>query len=219
MLVGNPENWVKRLRRADDLFLARIVDLWPRCVAKLPADSNEDTITANLVDIVSKDSEVSRRFYVSYQHEPFGHTAEGIAFSKGRIDMALILDMDRERYVAYECKRLNVARKGTINSLAGRYVTEGITRFVTEKYAASIPVGCMLGYVMDGKVDAARDRIRGAITSHSNKIGLLWGPNDDPRLDHIERFVSGHSRVPSGTAIEIRHALLPFQYGVHQVCQ
>ena len=211
MLVGDPKDWTARFRRLDVRFLECVVALWPRCLAALPVDRHEDTITINLVAIISKDVKARRLFHhLAYQHEPFGYTADGWAYSKGKIDMALLLDRERERYLAYECKRLNVVLNGKRRSLATNYVREGIARFITEQYAADLPVGCMLAYVMDGNVHTARDKVRAAIASHSRDIGLVWGPIDDQPLGAMERLTSGHCRMSSGASIEIGHALLPF---------
>ena len=211
MLVGDPKDWTERFRRLDVRFLECVVELWPQCVAVLPPDPHEDTITINLVSIISKDGKARRLFHhLAYQHEPFGYTVEGRAYSKGKIDMALLLDRERERYLAYECKRLNVVRNGKMHSLATRYVLKGMVRFITEQYADGLPVGCMLGYVMDGNVNTARTRVRAAISSHRSNIGLVWGPIDDQSVGSVKRFASGHYRVSSGAAIEIRHAILPF---------
>ena len=211
MLVGNPKNWAARFRRLDVRFLERVVALWPRCVTIVPEDPDEDTITINLVGIVSRDLEARRLFHhLAFQHEPFGYTTEGWAYSKGKIDMALLLDRERERYLAYECKRLNVTRNGSTRSLATPYVLEGVARFVKEQYAADLPLGCMLGYVMDGNVNTARGKIRTAIASHRNDVALEWGPIDGRPVGAIERMVSGHGRGAASTPIEIRHALLPF---------
>lgn len=211
MLVGDSKYWTARFRRLDVRFLECVVALWPRCLETLPANPDEDTITVNLVAILSKDAKARRLFHhLAYQHEPFGHTTGGWAYSKGKIDMALLLDQERERYLAYECKRLNVVRDGRTRSLATPYVLEGMARFVMEQYATNLPVGCMLGYVMDGNVSSARKRVRASIAAHSSEIGLLWGPIDDQSLGEMKRFSSGHRRVSSGVGIEIRHALLPF---------
>ena len=211
MLVGDPKDWTARFRRLDVRFLERVVALWPRCLAILPAGPDEDTITINLVAIISKDLEARRLFHhLAFQHEPFGYTDDGWAYSKGKIDMALLLDRERERYLAYECKRLNVVRNGTTRSLATPYVLKGVARFVKEQYAADLPLGCMLGYVMDGNVNTARSKIRAAITSFCKDVALIWGPIDDRRLGAIKRMSSGHRRVTSGAPVEIRHALLPF---------
>ena len=113
MLVGDPTHWIARFRSLDVRFLECVLAVWPRCVAVLPVEPDEDTITINLVDILSRDAKARRLFHhLAYQHEPFGYTADGWAYSKGKIDMALLLDQERERYLAYECKRLNVVRNG-----------------------------------------------------------------------------------------------------------
>lgn len=211
MLVGNPNSWIARFRSLDTRFLARVVAVWPKCVNKLSPDSHEDSITINLVDILSKDSGARRLFhYLGYQFEVFGFTDDRIAFSKGKVDMALLLDQDREKYLAYECKRLNVVRDGTTRSLATRYVMCGIRRFVTEKYAADLPLGGMLGYVMNGDVNDARAKIWAAIDRHQAYIGMVGKPTHGQAIGAIERFSSLHCRPPTGSNIEIRHALLPF---------
>ena len=215
MLIGDPSYWAERFKRLDVRFLERVVALWPRCLAALPADPDEDTITISLVEVISRDPEARRLFHhLAFHHEPFGYTDDGLAYSKGQIDMALLLDQERERYLAYECKRLNVIQSGQWRSLATPYMTEGVTRFVSEKYAANLPVGCMLGYVMDGSVSTARTKLRAAFISHRKKIALEWGPIDDQPLGMVRRFSSGHRRVASGAHIEIRHALLPFDVGL-----
>ena len=214
MFVGDPSHWAKRFKELDVRFLERVVALWPQCLAALPTDPDEDTITINLVEIVSRDPEARRLFHhLEFHYEPSGYTDEGWAYSKGQIDMAVLLDRERERYLAYECKRLNASRSGKWRSLATPYMTQGVARFVTEKYAADLPVGCMLGYVMDGNVSTARAKLGAAIALHRETIALEWGPKDDQPLGTMRRFFSGHRRVSSGAHIEIRHALLPFGVG------
>ena len=177
----------------------------------LPSQPQEDAITINLVHMLSKDPGARRLFHwLEYQYEPFGFAADGSACSKGKIDMALLVDRGRERYLAYECKRLNVVRQGRRHSLATLYVTEGVVRFVTEQYAENLVVGCMLGYVMDGNVAAAQTKVWAAINHHKSGIGLTAGPETDRSIGEIKRFFSRHLRAASGQEIEVRHALLPF---------
>ena len=210
MLVGNPKEWTARFRTLDDRFLERVLAVWQRCVAILPEEPDEDTITINLVDILSRDAKARRLFHhLAYQHEPFGYTADGWAYSKGKIDMALLLDQERERYLAYECKRLNVRQATATRSLATPYVLEGVQRFITEQYAANLPIGCMLGYVMDGKLTTARSKVRAAIALHEGKIALVGEPENKLPIGAIWRLSSRHLRSTTGAEIEIRHALLP----------
>ena len=211
MLLGDPRDWTARFRALDVRFLERVWAVWARCVAVLPQDPDEDTITINLVDFVLKDAKARRLFHhVEYHYEPFGYTADGLAFSLGEIDMAVLLDRDRERYLAYECKRLNEVRAGVTRSLATPYVLKGIRRFVTEQYAAGLPVGCMLGYVMSGNVETARSKVAAAIYSHETEVGLVGELSGETPISSILRFSSRHRRSSKGVEIEIRHALLPF---------
>ena len=104
MMFGDPAVWLNRFRSLDSRFLQRLIAVWPTCVARLPGQPNEDQITLNLVDILSKDHKVRRLFYwIEFQFEPFGYTSGGLAYSKGKIDMALLLDKERERYLVLNC--------------------------------------------------------------------------------------------------------------------
>jgi hypothetical protein len=70
----------------------------------------------------------------------------------GRIDITLqFLHQfgDEDAYVAVECKRV---RPGDA-TLNGSYVTQGVHRFVTGKYAAGHQWGFMLGYVLGVPVE------------------------------------------------------------------
>lgn len=206
MLIGDVQGWVDNFVSFDDRFLERIAAAWPECMAVLPEQPGEDDITINLVDRLAKDVVVRRLcHWVEYQFEPFGLAADGSKYSKGIIDIAVLFDWDRERYLAYECKRLNVNNGGGRSSLATVYVTQGMMRFLTEQYAEQLPVGCMLGYVLDGDVPFANSRIAGAIGSHV-PLALAEGPTPLAAIETIERFRTRHTRQ-TGSQIELRHAL------------
>jgi hypothetical protein len=210
MIVGNPYAWKARFITLDERLLRRILHLWPACVALLPGQPEEDTITINLVALLSKDVIVRRIcYFVIYQHEPFGTHPGGAKFSKGKIDVAVLLDRERERYLAYECKRLSVNHRGARSSLATRYVKDGMMRFLTEQYAEGLPVGCMLGYVMDSDLPFALMQVTSAIDVHKTALGILSGAPSCAAVPGIERFSTLHQRANAST-IELRHVLLPF---------
>lgn len=207
MLVGDLQEWANSFVSLDDRFLERIAVAWPACLSGLPDQPSEDEITINLVDRLAKDAIVRRLcHWVEYQFEPFGFAANGTKYSKGRIDIAVLFDWERERYLAYECKRLNVLSSGIRSSLATVYVTQGMMRFMTEQYAEHLPVGCMLGYILDGDVPFARARIANAIATHT-PLALIDGPTPLANVHSIERFRTRHRRS-AGLEIELRHALL-----------
>jgi hypothetical protein len=209
MVLGDLQDWVNQFRSVDERLLERIAVVWPACLAILPAQPVEDTITINLVDRLWKDPAVRRIcHWVEYQFEPFGTAPNGTRFSKGKIDLAVLLDKERERYIAYECKRLNVVFSGGRSSLATDYVTKGMMRFMTEQYAEGLPMGCMLGYVIDGDIPFAMSQLSNAIGSHE-PLGLVSGPTKREPLQNVARFLTSHTRAAK-TMIELRHALLPF---------
>ncbi|MEQ8836320.1 MAG: hypothetical protein RID07_05890, partial [Lacipirellulaceae bacterium] len=113
-------------------------------------------------------------------------------------------------YLAYECKRLNVSYSGARQSLATPYVNEGVKRFVTEQYAEGLPVGCMLGYVLDGDLSFAQGRVHAAITANKDAVALTNGPDSASPIACVERFTTDHTRPTSGKMIHVRHSLLPF---------
>lgn len=209
MMVGDPQDWKDHFITVDERVLQRVLHVWPGCVGLLSGQPEEDTITINLVDLLSKDAVVRRIcYFVAYQHEPFGTHPGGAKFSKGKIDIAVLVDRERERYIAYECKRLNVIHSGRA-SLATPYVKEGMMRFLTEQYAEGLPVGCMLGYVMDGDLPFAGAQLNAAIEAEKLPLGLVSGPNTVPSIPALARFLTTHKRS-TNAMLEMRHALLPF---------
>ena len=210
MAVGDLTAWAGRFRSFDERFLERVVAVWPRCLAVLPQQPYEDTITINLVNLLLSDPDILRRFHwIEFHYEPSGHTPEGTAYSTGSVDMAVFLDQDRDTYLAYECKRLNERRGDGRRSLAGEYVKDGLSRFVTGQYSENLPVGCMLGYVLDGDVVYAASRVREKIIQSGQYVALVEGPRDDIAIGKATRFYSRHRRKSNGEEIEVRHALLP----------
>ena len=60
-------------------------------------------------------------------------------------------------------KRLNVPRDDGRRSLAKKYVMDGLSRFTTGQYSENLPVGCMLGYVLDGDVKYVASSVQAKI--------------------------------------------------------
>jgi len=91
----------------------------------------------------------------------------------GRIDLRFCHGYREDVYFAFECKRLNVVdRAGKRRSLAGKYVEEGMMRFVEGKYAAGLDKGGMLGYVMDGATPSAVQAVEGAVARRRQQLRL-----------------------------------------------
>ena len=193
----------------DTQFLRFVVEVWPDCTAALTRHSDEDTITRTIVDRIGRLGGARRYLHLEYHYEPFAYTASGAVVSKGQIDIAVLVTKRRETYLAYECKRLNViTRNGHRRALATEYVTKGIMRFIREQYSENLPVGCMLGYVMDGDLRFAYAKIEATIAAKRQDLGLEGPLEAESSIAPAQRFVTKHAR--DGKRIEMHHALLPF---------
>ncbi|MDH3256902.1 MAG: hypothetical protein OEM27_04740 [Nitrospinota bacterium] len=210
MNFGDPSIWTIRFRSIDQRLLERIAYIWSKCLSVLPVQPDEDMITRNLVNFLWKDSETRKLGWPDYQYVPFSELPKGNVAEKGYVDIGFILDQDRDRYIAYECKRLNVQYKGSRQSLATPYVKEGMMRYVSEQYSEKLPFACMLGYVIDGDIPFAKKQVWKAIGMKKLELRLLGGPNSADKIASLERFITDHQRS-SGNPIEIRHAFLPFE--------
>lgn len=130
----------------------------------------------------------------------------------GRIDITLqFLHQfgDEDAFVAVECKRVRAGDAG----LNGSYVSQGVERFASGKYAAGHPWGFILGYVLalpvDDIVTAIDQRVRktygdaaalSPAQAHPQALrvlenGLLQAGNHPIRLRHI--FVDMLAAAPA----------------------
>lgn len=210
MIIGESDVWATNFKRYDERLLERICEILPTCIAVLGDNPYEDHITFNLVNRFYLDEVIRKLFHHwEYQFEPPGYDEKGAAYSKGKIDFVAFWDLEREKYLAYEAKRLNVKTKSGTKSKATVYVTEGLARFVTEQYSEGLPVGCMLGYVLDGNTASVHTKVQKAITDNSTLVGLLSGPTPLSAILTAVRFETDHERQNKGGQINIRHALVP----------
>lgn len=124
----------------------------------------------------------------------------------GYLDICLLFVTGADKlYLAMECKRLNVVRANNRRATrAYEYVEDGMMRFVRGQYSSGLPLGAMVGYVMDGDVETAYAAVRRQIKRHAQH--LLCVPALFHDVKRPEHFSTAHQRphVP----IELRHLLL-----------
>ena len=128
----------------------------------------------------------------------------------GRIDVRLFHGCKEDVYFAFECKRLNVLRKGARQSLAGEYADEGMARFVSGKYAGGLDAGGMLGYVMDGDLKSAMAAVKEAIEERRTELCMDSG--DTPATSSVRprnTRVKETSHRQAGKPFLIHHVFLP----------
>lgn len=125
----------------------------------------------------------------------------------GRIDITLqFLHQfgDEDAYVAVECKRVRAGDAG----LNASYVTQGIDRFVSGKYATGHAWGFMLGYVLtlpvDDIVSYLDERVRKAYGE-----GAAFASS--PAHPHALRVLENGLLQPGDHPIRLRHIFVDMQ--------
>ncbi len=209
MIQGDSSAWRQRLIDVHGLLLTRIAVLWPRCVPRLTTGVREDSITDRLVLALQRDSLTGRRLIIVPQYKLLDESRYGDVVTKGFIDIAVFLHSNQRLYLAFECKRLNAPYSGRRRSLAGSYVDHGLMRYVAAQYARSLPLGAMLGYVMDGDIRWALERLAAATRSRAAKLGLDGALENLPSVDYLRCFRTCHRRHGELVFFEVRHTLLP----------
>jgi len=204
MVLGDADQWISSFRAVNQRFTEKIVSHWPACRALITLDAYEDDITNNLVNLLCKDSEVRRIGWPEAQYVPLElEGSAGGVVGKGYIDIALILDGDRDKYVAYECKKLNVNQA----SLATPYVKDGLQRYIQQQYSRALPVASMLGYVMDGRMKKAFERVHKAINDHTDDQNFIPEISGSYEFGTHASFRTVHIKLDN-SPIEINHTFL-----------
>jgi hypothetical protein len=126
----------------------------------------------------------------------------------GLIDIMVTYTNDDQVYLTIECKKIS----SQSSTLAGKYVTEGINRFVTCKYSPGHPFAIMVGYVICGNAGACAKRVsdllnkkKKRITGYIKTIGWQINKTIVPRATH---YCSSHVQQITKSKIEIIHAFL-----------
>lgn len=142
----------------DETALQILHRAWPDVASdpRVSTKSNEDEIT----DVLRRRmSDVKRSMTPSpqmrFERESQSDAAEDES-ELGLIDIQVAYTWDEETYFVIECKRI----WSTDNSLALKYVRNGVNRFASGKYSAGHAYGAMVGYVLCGNCEACIVRIR-----------------------------------------------------------
>jgi hypothetical protein len=171
-VVGDPGMWSDTF---PDHLVPRILDLvmetWEAFEKPGPTDY-EVPITRRLRRAL-KQAKDYKRLPVRIERES---TEDDLLTGEelGRIDLKFLpaISALEEVYFAFECKRLNMLENGKRRTLAPEYVTEGMMRFVTGKYASVMRHGGMLGYVLDGRCNDAIRLVKNNIRKRCDELQL-----------------------------------------------
>ncbi|HHJ20832.1 MAG TPA: hypothetical protein ENJ84_13565 [Gammaproteobacteria bacterium] len=208
MIIGTSSFWLERIKDIDKSLIECVERVWPSVIARLRNTEREDNITQRLVDVLRADRAICNIGFLVPHHKLREADCAGDYTTKGILDMALFVDQDYERYIAYECKRLNIVNRDgkRTGSLAGAYVEEGVVRYATAKYSEKLPYGCMIGYVMDGDRKFALQQLISALKKRK-KLVKLESDEIEAKDGYFTEFETSHRRNTGNSEIEVRHRL------------
>jgi hypothetical protein len=207
-IIGDSERWAAALLDAYSTVAEVIATVWPACRAIRHAGRTENYITRRLIRRIRRDERIRDSFLqVDSQRELLDDNPDIDSGPQGYLDISILFWVGRDNLgLAIECKRLNVRnKKGERDSQAHEYVRKGMMRFVTGQYALDLPLGGMIGYVMDGDTAFAFSAIKAKIQADAALLACDLSRSRD--LAPPESFLTMHNRSP--IPIELRHILLP----------
>lgn len=144
---------------------------------------------------------------IRFEREPQSDDPD-LATPLGLIDIKVLYTWNDETYLTMECKRIT----STENSLALKYVRNGINRFVSGKYSPGHAFGIMTGYVICGNPDGCAGRVSRTLlkepvneTGYDSEFG--W-QTDDEIVEGIRHYRTRHRQEPISIAIELIHAFV-----------
>ncbi len=207
MTFGDPTDW-------DDFFqqnlipvvLAHVVTTWEQMQKPGPSD-HEDVISDKLYSALLNAKRRSD-FPFLIRREDLEFDTD-LAKETGRKDIVFFPSLQQEEiYLCLEAKRLNVMISGRRESLADKYVTEGMQRFVDGKYAHFVQHGAMLAYVLDGEIDRAMQNVGNNIRSRLTELRMKKNSGfvasaiqpDDPNIKETH-----HRRTHEKAVFRIHH--------------
>ncbi|MGB2820446.1 MAG: hypothetical protein WBF17_05660 [Phycisphaerae bacterium] len=194
----------------DDLVpdLFRIVcRAWPG-VGSLAPNTREDKISRKLAVRMRRGvRSAGLAVAVLSQHEVLDREDGEVI---GKIDIVVMVGRDEQVYLSFESKRLNVAYPSGFRSDADKYCDRGMVRYITEQYAAGLGRGGMIGYVMDGRCNAAIKAVSSAIAQRRTPLRLQGESPFQPSspLPSCENARDSHHKTVTERAFTIHHLLL-----------
>ena len=111
-----------------------------------------------------------------------------------RLDFRLLSGFDERAYFTLEAKRLYIPRDRRPDPNLDKYRKTGMLAFIEGSYAPNLPDGAMLGYVMDGNLTRAVERLREMLLDevHRKSLNITSGPS-------ASRYLPGHPQVSETT--------------------
>ena len=161
-----------------DREISFILDAVLRCGERLKKTHEkelENSLSDRLRDQLAQDHELRMRPVAIDREVPLYDRNRSTGRPLGRCDLRFLVSTGALKpwpYFVIETKRLHVMFPSGWKSLVDQYVSgkQGMMCFTEQRYAQGLLSGGMLGYVYDGNVDAARERVSDAIKKAAKQL-------------------------------------------------
>lgn len=192
------------------IVLRILHDAWPATIADAGVsrttdeDSISDVLRWKMADAKNRINPVPQ---IRFEREPQSDDPE-LDTPLGLIDIKILYTWNDVTYLTMECKRIT----STENSLALKYVRNGINRFASGKYGPGHAFGIVTGYAICGNADACADRVSKTLgkepaseTGFDSNFGWLI---DDEVFEGTRHYRTQHSQTALNNTIELIHAFV-----------
>lgn len=209
MMLGDPDFWLDHFRGLQLQLNDAIEAVWPGCVLPLLVEGGaapmEDRITNQLVNALIRAKRVPGLFMT--RPSLLTDDTAGLVKELGEIDFILTIG-DRENvYLGCECKRIYVPYVGRTQSQFSDYIQKGLRKFLIDQYSSGLPLAVMVGYIMDGRGQAAVAGLAAALTRKSESLRMTSAVDAGNTPVGSLRLRTSHL-TDRGTHLELHHTLL-----------
>lgn len=206
MISGDATSWEDLFER--DLLpsvLDHVVNTWNNMPKPGPSDEETQISLALYSKLTSGKDRNAHAFLIRYEDVEID---TDLAIVTGRKDIVFYPWNDEDIYLCLEAKRLNAFISGRVQSLADRYVKEGMQRFVDGQYARHVRHGAMLGYVLDGDIDRAMQNVDNNVNARLSELRMDQGgglADSSVRPGDPQTKETQHHREHENTVFRIHH--------------
>ena len=204
----------RRAQRGIVVLVLRILhNAWPTTAAdtRVTPTTDEDVVSDvlrwKMVDAKNRLDPVPQ---LRFEREPQSDDPE-LGNPLGLIDIKVLYTWKDDTYLTMECKRIT----STDNSLALKYVRNGVNRFASGKYSPGHAFGIITGYVICGNPDGCAERVGRTLakepeseTGYDAEFG--W-KSDDELIGGQRHYRTRHRQEIAHNNIELIHAFLPIR--------
>ncbi|MCF7919122.1 MAG: hypothetical protein K9N06_04335 [Candidatus Cloacimonetes bacterium] len=134
--------------------------------------------------------------------------------SPGRTDIKIQTKqsfIDTDAYYIIECKRLDSVKPEGVSGLNAKYISEGLMRFITEKYSSKYGLNGMIGFIVESMdINQNIKILNKLIEEKFPGTRTIQGMQSEDFIEDFEYVYSSRHNTDSNKQILIYHLMLDF---------